>query len=91
MQTETLPELKSIPPSAKVKVSSRRFVVAWISDDERIIYQRVYCTKTGQEALIQMLKEEVSAELFCIKDFYYMDEVISTAFDLGYHVSVIPV
>jgi len=88
MQTEILPEVTNLP---KVKTSSKRFVVAWFTEHEGAIYQRVFSTKTGQEAIIQMLKEEVSAELFCIKDFYYMDEVISTAFDLGYHVSVIPV
>ena len=91
MQTVILPEVTNIPPMPKVKTSSRRFVVAWFNEHDGIIHQQIYSVRTGQEAIIQMLKDEVSAELFCIKDFYYMDEVISTAFDLGYHVSVISV
>lgn len=91
VETETFPELEIIPPIPKVRLSNRRFVVAWFSEDDRVLMQRVFAAKNGQEAIILMLKEEVSAELFCIKDFYYMDEVISTAFDLGYRVSIIQI
>jgi hypothetical protein len=71
----------------------RCFVVAWtkLGSNWVILQRKVSGVKTPQEAVIQVLKAEVSSELFLVKDFYYLDEVIATAYDLGFSMSVINV
>jgi hypothetical protein len=78
---------KSYMPTDK-----RTFIVAWAEmSDCCIIYQRRYQAASPQEAMILMLKEEVSSDLFLVRDFYTMDEIVSTAYELGYLISVIAV